>query len=45
MSKKEIDIEIDRLTNSIENSVTGEVFDTHVVKLGKSDKSGFNPDE
>lgn len=45
MSKKEIDIEIDLLTNSIENSVTSEVFDTHVVKLEKSDKSGFNPDE
>jgi hypothetical protein len=38
MSKKEIDIKIDRLTNSIENSVTGEVFDTKVVRLGKADR-------
>ena len=45
MSKNEIDIEIDRLTNSIENSVTGEVFDTRVVKMGKSEKEAFNPDE
>jgi hypothetical protein len=28
-----IDIEIDKLTNSIENALTGEVFDTEVVKL------------
>jgi len=45
MGKKEIDIEIDRLTNSIENSVTGEVFDTKVVQLGKSDKQGIKPAE
>lgn len=45
MGKKEIDIEIDRLTNSIENSVTGEVFDTQVVQLHKSDKKNINPAE
>jgi len=45
MSKNEIDIEIDRLTNSIENSVTGEVFDTKVVQLGKSDKKDIKPAE
>lgn len=45
MSKKEIDIEIDRLTNSIENSVTGEVFDTNVVQLGKSGKNEIKPAE
>ena len=45
MSKKQIDIEIDRLTNSIENSVTGEVFDTQVVRLGKSDKKDIKPAE
>lgn len=45
MSKKEIDIEIDRLTNSIENSVTGEVFDTKVVRLDKSDKKDIKPAE
>ena len=28
-----LDFEIDKLTNSIENSISGEVFDTLVVKL------------
>jgi hypothetical protein len=45
MGKKVIDIEIDRLTNSIENSVTGEVFDTQVVQLHKSDNKNINPAE
>ncbi|CAN5321865.1 hypothetical protein BH23BAC3_BH23BAC3_34410 [soil metagenome] len=45
MSKKGIDIEIDRLTNSIENSVTGEVFDTNVVRLDTSDKRRIRPAE
>lgn len=45
MSKKEIDIEIDRLINSIENSVTGEVFDTKVVRLDKSGKKDIKPAE
>lgn len=45
MGKKEIDIEIDRLTNSIENSVTGEVFDTKVVRLGESDRKDIKPAE
>lgn len=45
MNKKEIDIEIDRLINSIENSVTGEIFDTNVVRLGKSDKKNIKPAE
>ena len=45
MGKKEIDIEIDRLTNSIENSVTGEVFDTKVVRLDKSGKKDIKPAE
>ncbi len=31
--KNYIDIEIDKLTNSIENAVTGEVFDTEIVRL------------
>ncbi len=36
--KKEIglDFEIDKLTNSIENILTGEVFDTEIVKLNES---------
>jgi hypothetical protein len=29
----ELDIEIDKLTNSIENAQTGEVFDTEITKL------------
>ena len=45
MGKKEIDIEIDLLTNSIENSVTGEVFDTKVVRLDKSGKKDIKPAE
>lgn len=45
MSKKGIDIEIDRLTNSIENSVTSEVFDTRVVRLVRTDKKSIKPAE
>lgn len=45
MSKKGIDIEIDRLSNSIENSVTGEVFATRIVRLRKSDKKSIKPAE
>ncbi len=32
-----LDFEIDKLTNSIENLATGEVFDTEIVRLGESD--------
>jgi hypothetical protein len=45
MSKKVIDIEIDKLTNSIENSTTGEIFDTQVVQLRTSAKKAINPAE
>ncbi len=31
--KKELDFEIDKLTNSIENSLTGEVFETEVIQI------------
>jgi hypothetical protein len=34
---RHIDLEIDKLTNSIENSATGEVFDTIIARVGKSD--------
>lgn len=37
MKKKQfrhLDLEIDKLTNSIENSVTGEVFDTEIKTIG-----------
>ena len=33
-----LDFIIDKLTNSIENSSTGEVFNTEIVKLTEKDK-------
>lgn len=33
MSEYLLDFEIDKLTNSIENTLTGEVFETEIVKL------------
>jgi len=35
--KIEVDIEIDKLTNSIENTITGEIFDTIVIRLFSKD--------
>lgn len=35
----EADFEIDKLTNSIENTVTGEVFDTEVTQIYSEDSS------
>jgi hypothetical protein len=32
-----LDFEIDKITNSIENVATGEVFDTEIVRLGETD--------
>ena len=32
-----LDFEIDKLTNSIENVLTGEVFDTEIVRLTNTD--------
>lgn len=32
---RHIDLEIDKLTNSVENSLTGEVFDTEITRLIK----------
>lgn len=40
-----IDIEVDRLTNSIENSSTGEVFDTVVARLKASEHKMINETE
>ena len=34
---RRLSIEIDKLTNSIENTLSGEVFDTEIRRLGKSD--------
>lgn len=43
MSKKEpISIEIDKLTNSIENRITGDNFDTQVTEIEKSDLKSLN---
>jgi len=36
-SKEAIDIEIDKLTNSIENTISGDVFDTEVILLTVND--------
>jgi hypothetical protein len=32
-----LEFEIDKLTNSIENTLTGEVFDTEIIRLSKRD--------
>ena len=34
-----IDIDIDKLTNSIENSISGDVFDTELILFKKTDRS------
>ncbi len=41
MSKRKIrlDFEIDKLTSSIENALTGEVFVTDIIRLHHSDKT------
>jgi hypothetical protein len=48
MVKRLINIEIDKLTNSIENRITGDRFDTQVLKINKKDipklKKGWNFD-
>lgn len=40
-----LDFEIDKLTNSIENTMTGEVFDTVIVKLKEIDKKQIKKDD
>ena len=46
--KQYINIEIDKLTKSIENAITGDKFDTEILKITKSDykniKTGWNFD-
>ena len=37
MTKRHLDLEIDKLTNSIENTLSGEVFDTEIKRLSKVD--------
>lgn len=36
--KKQLDFEIDKLTNSIENAISGEVFETTIALITESDK-------
>ena len=36
-SNRKIDIEIDKLTRSIENAITGDSFQTEVLKISSSD--------
>lgn len=38
-----LDFEIDKLTNSIENAISGEVFDTLIVKLKPAEGKGITP--
>ena len=38
MSDNLLDFEIDKLTNSIENTLTGEIFETNVSRISMSDK-------
>lgn len=48
MEKEEnigLDFIIDKLTNSIENTSTGEVFDTEIVKLTVADTKQINKEE
>lgn len=43
MEKRElISVEIDKLTNSIENRITGDNFDTQVIEIEKSDLKSLN---
>lgn len=45
MSKQHINIEIDQLSNSIENSITGEVFDTEVTQFFHVNEKSFKSAE
>lgn len=46
MEKKFINIKIDKLTNSIENRISGDKFNTQIIEITKNDlsklKSGWN---
>ncbi len=37
-----VDIEIDKLTNSIENAVSGDIFDTEIIQLFSKDRKQIN---
>jgi hypothetical protein len=40
-----LDFEIDKLTNSIENAISGEVFDTLIVELNSIERKGIRKTE
>ena len=40
-----VDVEIDKLTNSIENTASGDVFDTAIIQLFFKDSSGLRKAE
>jgi len=40
-----LDFEVDKLTNSIENAISGEVFDTLVIKLKTTDVKSIKKTE
>ncbi|HYV92147.1 MAG TPA: hypothetical protein VE978_10205 [Chitinophagales bacterium] len=40
-----VDVEIDKLTNSIENTISGDVFDTEIFKLFAKDSRQINKAE
>lgn len=40
-----VDIEIDKLTNSIENVVSGDIFGTEVIQLGNKDSKQINKND
>jgi hypothetical protein len=42
---RHIDLEIDKLTNSVENSLTGEVFDTEITRVSKGDLKAIRKSE
>ena len=39
MRKRRLDFEIGKLTSSIENTLTGEVFETEIIRLRRSDQA------
>jgi hypothetical protein len=41
----ELDFEIDKLTNSIENSLTGEVFETEVTRISRENSKQIKKTE
>ena len=44
-ASKKLDFEIDKLTNSVENATTGEVFDTEIVRLSSKDSKQIKKSE